>query len=315
MNVNLKSLVGRLNDVSRNALEGAAGLCLSRTNYDVEVEHILAKLLEQDDTDLHKICRHFEVNVDRLSKDVQQALDRLKSGNSRTPGLSDRIPRWIQEAWLLASVDFGAGRVRSGHMTLALLTGDSLARIARDVSKEFDHISPETLQAKLPEITADSVEARDAVALGEAGGVSDGAPVASGVPGKTKALDQYTEDLTAKARAGKIDPVLGRDFEIRQIIDILTRRRQNNPILTGEAGVSNTAVVQVFANRIAAGDVPDPLKNVALRSLDLGLLQAGAGIKGEFEQRLKSVIDEVKASPQPIIMFIDEAHTIIGAGG
>src|SRR5947209_4423273 len=213
MNVNLKSLVGRLNDVTRNALEGAAGLCLSRTNYDVEVEHILAKILEQDDTDLHKICRHFEVNVDRLSKDVQQALDRLKSGNSRTPGLSDRIPRWIQDAWLVASVEFGAARVRSGHMTLALIANDSFARIARDISKEFDHISAETLQGKLAEITADSIEARDAVALGEASGVSDGSPVASGVPGKTKALDQYTEDLTAKARAGKIDPVLGRDFE------------------------------------------------------------------------------------------------------
>ena len=315
MNVNLKSLVGRLNDVCRNALEGAAGLCLSRTNYDVEVEHILAKLLEQDDTDLHKICHHFEVNVDRLTKDVSTALDRLKSGNSRTPGLSDRIPRWIQDAWLLASVDFGAARVRSGHLTLALVANDSFARIAREISREFDHISAEALQSKLPEITKDSAEERDAVALGETAGVSGGAPVASGVPGKTKALDQYTEDLTAKAAAGKIDPVLGRDFEIRQIVDILTRRRQNNPILTGEAGVGKTAVVEGFALRIAQGDVPEPLKNVALRSLDLGLLQAGAGIKGEFENRLKSVIDEVKSSPQPIIMFIDEAHTMIGAGG
>lgn len=315
MNLNLKSLVGRLNDVSRNALEGAAGLCLSRTNYDVEVEHILAKILEQDDTDLHKIAAHYEVNIDRLNKDVSTALDRLKSGNSRTPGLSDRIPKWIQDAWLLASVDFGAARVRSGHMVLALLAGDGLARIARDISKEFDHISVEDLQKKLPEVVADSSEERDAVALGETAGVSSGTQVASGVPGKTKALDQYTEDLTAKARAGKIDPVLGRDFEIRQIVDILTRRRQNNPILTGEAGVGKTAVVEGFALRIAEGDVPDPLKNVALRSLDLGLLQAGAGIKGEFENRLKSVIDEVKASPQPIIMFIDEAHTMIGAGG
>jgi type VI secretion system protein VasG len=315
MNVNLKSLVGRLNDVSRNALEGAAGLCLSRTNYDVEVEHMLAKILEQNDTDLHKIASHYEVNIDRLSKDVNAALDRLKSGNSRTPGLSDRIPRWIQDAWLLASVDFGSARVRSGHLILALLASDSFARIARDISKEFDHVSPEDLQKRLMEVTADSSEARDAVALGETGGVSDGSQVASGVPGKTKALDQYTEDLTAKARAGKIDPVLGRDFEIRQIIDILTRRRQNNPILTGEAGVGKTAVVEGFALRIAEGDVPDPLKNVALRSLDLGLLQAGAGIKGEFENRLKSVIDEVKSSPQPIIMFIDEAHTMIGAGG
>lgn len=315
MNVNLKSLVGRLNDTCRGALEGAAGLCLSRTNYDVEIEHILAKLLEQDDTDLHKICRHYEVNIDRLSKDISVALDRLKTGNSRTPGLSDRLPQWFQNAWLLASVDFGAARVRSGHLILALLSNDGTARLARDASREFAHISVESLQTKLEEITADSMEARDAVALGETSGVSGGAPVASGVPGKTKALDQYTEDLTAKAAAGKIDPILGRDFEIRQIVDILTRRRQNNPILTGEAGVGKTAVVEGFALRISQGDVPEPLRNVAVRTLDLGLLQAGAGVKGEFENRLKSVIDEVKASPQPIILFIDEAHTMIGAGG
>ncbi len=315
MNVNLKSLVGRLNDTCRSALEGAAGLCLSRTNYDVEIEHILAKLLEQEDTDLHKICRHYEVNIDRLSKDISVALDRLKTGNSRTPGLSDRLPQWFQNAWLLASVDFGAARVRSGHLVLALLSNEGTARLARDASREFNHISVESLQMKLEEITADSSEARDAVALGETSGVSDGAPVASGVKGKTKALDQYTEDLTAKAAAGKIDPILGRDFEIRQIVDILTRRRQNNPILTGEAGVGKTAVVEGFALRISQGDVPDPLKNVAVRTLDLGLLQAGAGVKGEFENRLKGVIDEVKSSPQPIILFIDEAHTMIGAGG
>lgn len=315
MNVNLKSLVGRLNDTCRGALEGAAGLCLSRTNYDVEIEHILAKLLEENDTDLHKICRHYEVNIDRLTKDVSTSLDRLKTGNTRTPGLSDRLPRWFQDAWLIASVDFGAARVRSGHLILALLSNEGTARLARDTSREFSHISVESLSQKLEEITADSSEARDAVALGETSGVSDGAPVASGVKGKTKALDQYTEDLTAKAAAGKIDPILGRDFEIRQIVDILTRRRQNNPILTGEAGVGKTAVVEGFALRISQGDVPEPLRNVAVRTLDLGLLQAGAGVKGEFENRLKSVIDEVKASPQPIILFIDEAHTMIGAGG
>ncbi len=315
MNVNLKSLVGRLNDTCRDALEGAAGLCHSRTNYDVEIEHILAKLLEQENTDLHKLCRHFEISVDRLTKDVELALNRLKSGNTRTPGLSDRLPRWFQDAWLLASVDFGEARVRSGHLILALLSNDGTARIARDISREFSHMSVETLTAKLADITADSDEAREAMALGETGGVSGGAPVAPGVPGKKKALDQYTEDLTAKAHAGKIDPILGRDFEIRQVIDILTRRRQNNPILTGEAGVGKTAVVEGFALRIAQGDVPEPLRNVAVRTLDLGLLQAGAGVKGEFENRLKSVIDEVKASPQPIILFIDEAHTMIGAGG
>lgn len=315
MNVNLKSLIGRLNDTCRTALEGAAGLCLSRTNYDVEIEHILAKLLEENDTDLQRICRHYEVNIDRLSKDTANALDRLKTGNSRTPGLSDRLPDWFQNAWLVASVEFGAAKVRSGHLLLALLSNDGTARIARDISREFSHISVESLQKDLPNITADSAEARDAAALGETGGASNGAPVASGVPGKAKALDQYTEDLTAKARAGKIDPILGRDFEIRQVIDILTRRRQNNPILTGEAGVGKTAVVEGFAQRIADGDVPEPLKNVAVRTLDLGLLQAGAGVKGEFENRLKNVIDEVKASPQPIILFIDEAHTMIGAGG
>ncbi len=315
MNVNLKSLIGRLNDTCRTALEGAAGLCLSRTNYDVEIEHLLAKLLEQDDTDLHKICNHYEVNIDRLTKDVEVALGSLKTGNTRTPAMSERIPRWIQDAWLLASVDFGAARIRSGHLVLALLSNETLARFARDISREFNHISVESLQKKLPEIAADSKEERDAVALGETSGVDSAEQIASGVPGKTKALDQYTEDLTAKAKSGKIDPILGRDFEIRQIVDILTRRRQNNPILTGEAGVGKTAVVEGFALRIAEGDVPEPLKNVAVRTLDLGLLQAGAGVKGEFENRLKSVIDEVKGSPQPIILFIDEAHTMIGAGG
>jgi type VI secretion system protein VasG len=316
MNVNLKSLVGRLNDTSRGALEGAAGLCLSRTNYDVEIEHILAKLLESGDTDFEKILRHYECNPDRVTKDVSAALDRLKTGNSRTPGLSDRLPNWFQDAWLLASVEYGAARVRSGHLILALLANDSLARIAREISREFNHISVESLKTKLTDITAGSAEDREATSLSETGAASsDGAPVASGVPGKTKSLDQYTEDLTAKARAGKIDPILGRDFEVRQLVDILTRRRQNNPILTGEAGVGKTAVVEGFANRIAAGDVPEPLKNVIVRTLDLGLLQAGASVKGEFENRLKSVIDEVKASPQPIILFIDEAHTMIGAGG
>ncbi len=315
MNVNLKSLVGRLNDTCRSVLEDAAGLCLSRTNYDIEIEHLLMKFLERDDTDLHRICHHYEVNLDRLTKDVNTSLDRLKTGNTRTPGLSERIPRWVQDAWLKASIDFGAGRVRSGHMVLSLLQDSGSARIARDISKEFNHISVESLQKEFVEIVGDSVEEHEAVALGQPSGITGDGQVASGIPGKTKALDQYAEDLTAKARDGKIDPILGRDFEIRQIIDILTRRRQNNPILTGEAGVGKTAVVEGFALRIAEGDVPEPLKNVAVRTLDLGLLQAGAGVKGEFENRLKSVIDEVKASPQPIIIFIDEAHTMIGAGG
>jgi type VI secretion system protein VasG len=214
---------------------------------------------------------------------------------------------------LLASIEFGAARVRSGHLLLALLSQEEMARLAQEISKEWANISVESLKKNLVDICAGSAEDRAATSLA---GVpaGEGAPGAPG-GGKTQALDQFTIDLTARARAGKIDPVLGRDFEIRQVIDILTRRRQNNPILTGEAGVGKTAVVEGFALRIAKGDVPPPLKNVILRTLDLGLLQAGAGIKGEFENRLKSVIEEVKASAQPMIVFIDEAHTLIGAGG
>lgn len=236
MNVNLKSLIGRLNDTCRGALEGAAGLCLSRTNYDVEIEHILVKLLEADDTDFKKIMTHFEINPDRLTKDVETSLNRLKTGNSRTPGLSDRLPLWIQDAWLLASVEYGAARIRSGHLVLALFANDNFGRIARDISREFNNLTTniDSFKRDFAKIVAGSGEDREATSLSETGGVSDGAPVASGVAGKTKSLDQFTEDLTAKARAGKIDPILGRDFEVRQLIDILTRRRQNNPILTGK---------------------------------------------------------------------------------
>lgn len=318
MNVNLKSLVGRLNDTSRNALEAAAGLCLSRTNYDVEIEHLLLKLLETDDTDVDHLLRHFEVNRARLTADVQRALDRLKTGNARTPALSPRLPRLFGEAWLLASIDYGATKIRSGHLLLALLATDDMARLAREMSREFERLAPETLRQNLLNLTSGSSEQGSEATAGASAGATGGSTDGSNgraMGSKTPALDQYTIDLTARAREGQIDQVLGRDFEIRQIVDILTRRRQNNPILTGEAGVGKTAVAEGFALRIAEGDVPEPLRNVALRTLDLGLLQAGAGIKGEFENRLKDVIAEVKASPQPIILFIDEAHTMIGAGG
>jgi type VI secretion system protein VasG len=316
MNVNLKSLISKLNDHCRSSLEGAAGLCLSRTNYDVDIEHYLMKLNEAADTDLARVFKHYDVSLSKLNKDLTRALDALKTGNARTPALSPRLPEWIQEAWLLASVEYGVTKVRSGHLLLALLSSEDLARFAREISTEFSKISVEELKKNLAALTAKSREAAGEEGFAEdAAGDGGGASPAVGAPGKTKALDQFTIDLTAKAKAGKIDPVLGRDFEVRQVVDILTRRRQNNPILTGEAGVGKTAVVEGFALRIAQGDVPQPLRNVAVRTLDLGLLQAGAGIKGEFENRLKSVIEEVKASPQPIILFIDEAHTMIGAGG
>jgi type VI secretion system protein VasG len=313
MNINLKGLIGKLDDTSRRALEGAAGLCLSRTHYDVDVEHLMSKLLETPNTDIHKICRHYGIDQARLSRDVTRTLDRFKTGNARTPTLAPRVPQLINEAWSLASVEYGVNRVRSGHLMLALLTDDNFLRMMRELSPELQKISPEDLHKSLPAVVAGSVEDLEQVSSGgvEAPTESGAAPHAS----KTPALDQFTVDLTARAKEGKIDPVLGRDQEIRQVIDILTRRRQNNPILTGEAGVGKTAVVEGLALRISARDVPPPLKNVSLRVLDLALLQAGAGVKGEFENRLKSVINEVKASAQPIITFIDEAHTLIGAGG
>jgi type VI secretion system protein VasG len=308
---NLKSLIAHLNDTTRRALEGAAGLCLSRTNYEVEVEHVLLKLTETPNTDLHRIFSHFGVDTSRFTRELTAAMDRFKTGNARTPAFSPRLPKLIADGWLLASIDFGAPSVRSGHLLLALLTSEELADLVRQSSRELALIKPEALRDQFAKIVGGSVEDRAAAPQGATTGEEAGAQAPAG----TRALDQFTIDLTARAKKGEIDPVTGRDFEIRQLVDILMRRRQNNPILTGEAGVGKTAVVEGFALRIAQNDVPPPLKGVAVRTLDLGLLQAGAGIKGEFENRLKSVINEVKASPQPIILFIDEAHTMIGAGG
>ena len=307
---NVKSLIGKLNETCRRALESAAGLCLSQTHYEVDIEHFLIKLLEMPDTDIQKILRHFEINETRLVNELTRTMEGFKRGNARTPALSPRVPQMVQDAWLIASVDFKTSVVRSGHIILALMSVDEMARMLNSSSGEFKKISVETLSQSLSDIISGSSEDHEIQTAG-AGLTSPG-----GIPVKgTKALDQFTINLTEKARKGEIDPVLGRDFEIRQMIDILIRRRQNNPILTGEAGVGKTAVVEGFALRIAQGDVPPPLRNVAVQTLDLGLLQAGAGIKGEFEGRLKSIIEEVKASPVPIVLFIDEAHTLIGAGG
>src|SRR5271165_5449417 len=313
--IDLKQLVGRLNDPCRRALEAAAGMTLSRTHYNVEIEHWLVTLADRADCDVAAILRHYEIDQGRFATDLNRALEKLKTGNSRAPSLAPDIVELTKQAWLLASLEQSAGRIRSGHLLWALLADETLARRAREASGQLLKINADLLKRDFAAITANSAEAAEAAqaaASGEAGEAGDGSPMA---PRGSGALDQFTTDLTAQARAGKIDPILGRDTEIRQIIDILTRRRQNNPILTGEAGVGKTAVVEGFALRIAAGDVPGDLKNVALRTLDLGLLQAGAGVKGEFENRLKSVIAEVKSSPTPIILFIDEAHTIIGAGG
>ncbi len=313
MGLNLKSLIGKLNEQTRAALEGAAGLCLSRTHYDIEIEHLLLKLLDSSSNDFASILKHFEVDKSRLTGELTRSLDKLKSGNARTPAISPSVLKTMTTAWTIGSIDYNAGQIRTGFVILALATDAELTRLVNEVSREFQKINGEALHKDFFGIIAMSAETTTAAAAAAAG--SPGAGQAPTPGGKTPNIDQYTVDLTGNAKAGKIDPVLGRDSEIRQIVDILTRRRQNNPILTGEAGVGKTAVVEGFALRVAQGDVPPPLKNVTIRTLDLALLQAGAGVKGEFENRLKGLIEEVKASPTPIILFIDEAHTMIGAGG
>lgn len=319
MEVNLKSLISKLGRTSHRALESAAGLCMNRTNYNIELEHWFSQLNEEPNGDFSHIFRQFDVNPDHVGRGLTFVLDRMKTGNTRTPSMSPAIIDVLKNAWMTTTVDLGLGRIRSGVLLLAALQDSQMASQLRDACRDFERISTVDLKNNFHEIVAGSVEDGEMVASPDAGG----APIGAAAPGeggarigsKTPSLDQFTIDLTQSARDGKIDPVLGRDAEIRQIVDILTRRRQNNPILTGEAGVGKTAVAEGFALRIAQGDVPDVLKNVSVRSLDLGLLQAGAGVKGEFENRLKSVIEEVKSSPTPIILFIDEAHTMIGAGG
>jgi type VI secretion system protein VasG len=308
--VDLRSLVGKMNDTCRRSLEAAAGYTLSRTHYNVEIEHWLLKLLDVQNSDFVLILRQFEIDSGRVATELTRSIDRLKTGNARAPALSPAVVRFAREGWLIASLDTGASRIRSGHLVAALLLDEELSRAARDSSPQLVQIPADALRKNLAAICTGSIEE----ATIEPIGAEAPAPAQAG-GSASPALDQYTIDLTERARAGTLDPVLGRDSEIRQVVDVLMRRRQNNPILTGEAGVGKTAIVEGLALAIAKEKVPPPLRNVVLRTLDLGLLQAGAGIKGEFENRLKSVIEEVRGSLRPIILFIDEAHTMIGAGG
>ncbi len=311
ISIDLKSLVGRMNEPCRIALEGAAGLCLSRTHYNVEVEHWLLKLLEIPDSDIIAILEKFEINLGLFAQQLNKELDLIKAGNSRAPALSQNIVDLAKNAWLLASVEYGHTVTTSAHILCALLMDENIRRSTGITQGELKNIAPESLRDVARSIVGTTTESASSANIDDAPSNGNGIVAAS----KQPSLDKYTVNLTQAAKEGKIDAVLGRDEEVRQIVDILIRRRQNNPILTGEAGVGKTAVVEGFALRIASGDVPEPLRDVAIHSLDLGLLQAGASVKGEFENRLKSVISEVKASPSPIIMFIDEAHTLIGAGG
>ncbi|KVT56120.1 type VI secretion system ATPase TssH [Burkholderia ubonensis] len=318
MSTPLKTLITKLNPLCRQAAQHAASACLARGHYEVDLEHLFLALLDEASGDLPLALRASRIDPHALRADLERELTRLKTGNTRTPVFSVHLIALFEQAWLIASLDSQLGRIRSGHLLLALLTAPDLAQFAQRMSAQFAEIRVTDLKHKFDEITAGSSEAEPRQA--EAGDGGDGdAPALdaapAGGPSKTPALDTYTTNLTQRARDGKIDPVIGREAEIRQAIDILMRRRQNNPIMTGEAGVGKTAVVEGLALRIAADDVPPPLRGVALHVLDMGLLQAGASVKGEFENRLKSVIDEVKKSAHPIILFIDEAHTIIGAGG
>jgi type VI secretion system protein VasG len=313
MEVDIKGLIRKLNRTGTRALEGAAGLCVSRAHYEVTVEHMLLQLLDDGGADLQPILRHFEIDPSTLLRTLQHGLERLQTGNTGRPVFSPLLLLWFQDAWLVASVDHQEPLIRSGHLLLALAARPD-RYTSEDLSSLLDPIRRDELKRDLQSITAGSREAVAAAAGTEAQATG---PVAAGGPrgGEESAIARFMIDFTAKARANEIDPVFGRDREIRQMIDILARRRKNNPIVVGEPGVGKTAVVEGLALRIVQGDVPDLLRNVRLLALDLGLLQAGAGMKGEFENRLKNVISEVKASPTPIVTFIDEAHTLIGAGG
>ncbi|WP_070885804.1 type VI secretion system ATPase TssH [Pseudomonas argentinensis] len=312
------ALFGKLNSVAYKAIEAATVFCKLRGNPYVELSHWLHQILQLQDSDLHQIIRQFSIEPARLAKDITEALDRLPRGSTSITDLSSHVEEAVERGWVYGSLMFGESQVRTGYLIVGILKTPSLRNALLAISREFDKLKVETLTERFDEVVGTSPEnalaATDGFQAGAAPGEASGA-IAPSAMGKQEALKRFTVDLTEQARSGKLDPIVGRDDEIRQLVDILMRRRQNNPILTGEAGVGKTAVVEGFALRIVAGDVPPSLKDVELRSLDVGLLQAGASMKGEFEQRLRQVIEDVQSSPKPIILFIDEAHTLVGAGG
>lgn len=310
-----KTLIQKLNSPLKKALEEAAQHCISLTHFTVEIEHFLLKINENLETDWAVILKAFDIDGMVLAQQLEETLEKFKRGNSRTPAFSPLLLKLIEEAWIITSLTLESSKIRSSAVLLALLEAEGLKGVLIDSCPILLTIPRLVLRQELPAILNYTFEEENHKG-GQEGKKYDAEDIKKGKSSyKTEALDLYTQDLTEAARKGTIDPVTGREGEIRQIIDILMRRRQNNPILTGEAGVGKTAVVEGFALKIAAGEVPPPLQNVSVRSLDVGLLEAGAGLKGEFEQRLKSVISEVQASPNPIILFIDEAHTLIGSGG
>jgi type VI secretion system protein VasG len=312
------ALFGKLNPLLYKAIEGATVFCKLRGNPYVELVHWLHQILSNNDSDVHRIVRHFDVDASKLATDLTRALDKLPRGATAISDLSEHIEMAVERAWVYGTLKYQDSQVRSAYIMVGIVKTMGLRNILYGISKEFEKLGIDALSEKLADIVKGSPE--EALAASDGSGLSGEPGEASGAMapaqmGKQEALKKYAVDLTEKARNGELDPITGRDEEIRQIVDILMRRRQNNPILTGEAGVGKTAVVEGFALRLAKGDVPPQLKDVSLLTLDIGLLQAGASMKGEFEQRLRQVIDEVQASPKPIILFVDEVHTLVGAGG
>ena len=318
--INRAKAFGKLNRVCYKSIESATVFCKLRGNPYVELVHWMHQILQLQDSDLHRIVKQFNIDPARLVKDLTESLDRLPRGSTSLSDISSHVDEAVERGWVYGTLLFGENQVRSAHLIVGMLKDRDLRNQLLGISKEFDKVKLDTLTDRYNEVvggspeeglsTTDGSQVGGGAVPGEAAGAMSPAAM-----GKQEALKQFTVDLTDQARSGKMDPIHGRDEEIRQVIDILMRRRQNNPILTGEAGVGKTAVVEGFAQKIVAGDVPPSLREVSLRTLDVGLLQAGASMKGEFEQRLRQVIEEVQASPKPIILFIDEAHTLVGAGG
>jgi len=313
-------LFGKLNSLGYRAIEAAFVFCKLRGNPYVELVHWLHQILQLQDSDLHRLIKHFDLNASKVAADLTAALDKLPRGSTSFTDLSSNVELATERAWTYATLMFKNSAIRTGHLVVGLVLTEQLRNVLRNISREFDRIKPDTLTDDFAKILAGSPEegqnSSDGMVIGGAGapGEASGA-IAPAALGKQEALKRFSVDLTERARSGKLDPILGRDEEIRSCIAILMRRRQNNPILVGSAGVGKTAVVEGFAQRIASGDVPPALKDVTVRTLDITLMSAGASMKGEFEQRLQSVMEEVRSSPKPIILFIDETHTLIGAGG
>ncbi|MDH5378256.1 MAG: AAA family ATPase, partial [Gammaproteobacteria bacterium] len=307
--IDIRALIGKLNPFSKKMLEAAAGMCIGRGNYEITIEHFLFECLDDPGADISKILKHYDIEISRFKRQIQLSIDSQKSGNSGKPVFSRLLMELLEDAWLVSSLELSQTNLRTGTIFLAML-GRSNRFLLDDCYRDLHAISTDDLKSNFLDITSGSIEEQQTTTD------SEFSPQAGAqATGEQTALQQFAINFTEQARQGKIDPVFGREREIRQMVDILARRRKNNPIVVGEPGVGKTAVVEGLALKIVEGDVPDLLAGMELYGLDLGLLQAGASVKGQFEQRLKAVISEVKSSPKPIILFIDEAHTLIGAGG